>query len=228
AQEMNDGDSINKLSENVRDHKKARKDKHHLKERGVGGSRDSKRQERRKKAAMFLSKLKKGGPGTDDEDSQMVPIGPQMPPEIAAQLLNSASQSPQSSDGGSLPSSSEHSRSPSPHEDVQNRHSSGLESALPPLPQSPQPPEDAPAPPPPPPPLPAHSPSPSSEDESTSPLRDALTPQKTHRSGIADTSIGSELSEQLKSLTSKDSTSYLLGAMQRLSALALHHDSIEV
>ncbi|KAK4312587.1 hypothetical protein Pmani_015997 [Petrolisthes manimaculis] len=106
---------------------------------------EKKQQERRKKAAMFLSRLKRGGAGggSKEEEVPAQPVyGPQLPPEIAAQLLNSASQSPQSSLGSPRllrPSSSPPSRSLSP----------------------PMPPNEAPAPPPPPPPLPPpHSPTP--------------------------------------------------------------------
>ncbi|ROT82913.1 hypothetical protein C7M84_023898 [Penaeus vannamei] len=56
---------------------------------------ERKQQERRKKAAMFLSRLKKGG--GEEEAVNQPAYGPQLPPEIAAQILNSASQSPRSS-----------------------------------------------------------------------------------------------------------------------------------
>ena len=62
--------------------------------------------------------------------------GPQLPPEIAAQILNSASQSPQSSLASTQPSTPSRSRS----------HSAS------PGPGVPMPPKEAPAPPPPPPP----------------------------------------------------------------------------
>lgn len=97
---------------------------------------ERKQQERRMKAAMFLSRLKKSG---EDETAAQPVYGPQMPPEIAAQLLNSASQSMSSSSRSSRHSSSR-SRSSSPHPGI------------------PMPPQDSPVRPPPPPPV--HSPSP--------------------------------------------------------------------
>ncbi|XP_068215409.1 splicing factor, suppressor of white-apricot homolog isoform X2 [Palaemon carinicauda] len=100
---------------------------------------ERKQQERRKKAAMFLSRLKKG---SEDESSQPV-YGPQLPPEIAAQMMNSTSRS-----GSSSSRSSEHSSSRS------RSRSSSPGSGIP------MPPQDSPAPPPPPPPI--HSPSPTS------------------------------------------------------------------
>ncbi|XP_063606656.1 protein suppressor of white apricot-like [Penaeus indicus] len=95
---------------------------------------ERKQQERRKKAAMFLSRLKKGG-GEEEAVSQPA-YGPQLPPEIAAQILNSASQSPRSSVTSPRRSTPSRSRS----------HS------VSPGPGIPMPPREAPAPPPPPPP----------------------------------------------------------------------------
>ncbi|XP_071534654.1 uncharacterized protein su(w[a]) [Panulirus ornatus] len=101
---------------------------------------ERKQQERRKKAAMFLSRLKKSG---GEEEGPVQPVyGPQLPPEIAAQMLNSASQSPRSS--------LESTRHSTPSRSRSNSTSPG--------PGIPMPPREAPAPPPPPP--PAQSPSP--------------------------------------------------------------------
>lgn len=142
---------------------------------------ERKQQERRKKAAMFLSRLKKNG----EEEVPVQPVyGPQLPPEMAAQILNSASQSPRSSLASTRHSSPSRSRS----------HSTS------PGPGIPMPPREAPAPPPPP---PAQSPSPSRGTE----MLDSFSGiAKNNWASIPEPPVGTELVERSKTANVKEAT----------------------
>ncbi|KAG7174056.1 suppressor of white apricot-like [Homarus americanus] len=145
---------------------------------------EKKQQERRKKAAMFLSRLKKSG-GEDEVPAQPV-YGPQLPPEIAAQMLNSASQSPRSSLASTRHSTPSRSRS----------HSTS------PGPGIPMPPREEPAPPPPPP--PAQSPSPPRGTEIHESVSNII--PKNNWASIPEPPVGTEIGERSKATSLKEPT----------------------
>ncbi|KAK8374710.1 hypothetical protein O3P69_016135 [Scylla paramamosain] len=174
------------------------KESSHLPSDGMARS-ECKQQERRKKAAMFLSRLKKGS--REDESTAQPVYGPQLPPEIAAQILNSASQSPRSSLASTRHSTPSRSRS----------HSAS------PGPGVPMPPKEAPAPPPPPP--PAQSPPAPSGLEMTETYRTNRTETSTNSiskndwTSIPEPPANTETVEHVKSGTPKES-SVLSGASE--------------